>query len=120
MDTQQLEHFRQRLQSERDQLTARQDGLVTASDDQQDGYGVSNHPAESASDAFLRERDMALDSNERDLIAEIDAALGRIARGTYGVCERTGAQIPLERLEALPYARYTIEGQQLVEQEKNT
>ena len=38
-------------------------------------------------------------------IAEIDAALERIRSGNYGVCEKTGEPIPLERLKANPYAR---------------
>lgn len=43
-------------------------------------------------------------------IAEIDAALWRISQGTYGICEKTGKSIPIERLKANPTAR-TIVGE---------
>lgn len=48
----------------------------------------------------------ALDLESVEL-AEIDAALERIRRGTYGVCEATGKPIPKERLRAIPWTRYT-------------
>ncbi len=38
-------------------------------------------------------------------IAEIDAALGRIKDGSYGICQKSGKPIPVERLKANPYAR---------------
>lgn len=38
-------------------------------------------------------------------IVEIDAALGRIKSGSYGICEKSGKPIPVERLKAIPYAR---------------
>lgn len=42
-------------------------------------------------------------------IGQIDDALSRIEKGTYGVCEATGKPISKERLEAVPHTRYSIE-----------
>ena len=119
MTDEQREHFRQLLLNERARLTADSDDLVVqnTNDDEEEDYGATNHPADAATDVFLRERNQALRENADELVSDIDAALGRIDAGTYGICLRTGEQIPLERLEALPYARYTIEGQRLAEQE---
>jgi len=52
-----------------------------------------------------------------DLLREIDDALARIRRGVYGVCELTGSDIPIGRLKALPFARYTMEAQASLERQ---
>lgn len=52
----------------------------------------------------------------RGVVAEVDAALGRLDDGTYGTCERCGTRIPPERLEIMPYARYCVACQQSGEQ----
>lgn len=49
--------------------------------------------------------------HELDRIEAIDAALERIEKGTFGVCVKTGKPIPLERLEAIPYADTTVEAE---------
>jgi RNA polymerase-binding protein DksA len=48
-----------------------------------------------------------LEQGQRTL-AEVEAALGRMDRGTYGVCEGCGEPIPEVRLEALPWARFCV------------
>jgi DnaK suppressor protein len=55
-----------------------------------------------------RERDLALSAQALAAVEEIDGALLKIERGTYGVCESCGELIPAARLEALPYARLCI------------
>jgi RNA polymerase-binding transcription factor DksA len=71
----------------------------------------SMHPADAASDSFDRDLAYSLLSLEQNALAEIDAALQRIRDGTYGVCEITGELIPRQRLEAIPWARCTVEAQ---------
>ena len=44
----------------------------------------------------------------REAVADIDAALARIDRGTYGLCERCGVPIAIERLEAIPHTRSCV------------
>jgi len=60
-------------------------------------------------------------SQEQDALYEIDEALKRIELGTYGKCEMSGKPIPRARLEAIPFARFTVECQsQLEKQSKAT
>jgi len=56
-----------------------------------------------------RERDLALSAQARQTVVEIDAALERMANGTYGYSTVSGAPIPRERLEALPWATVLVE-----------
>ncbi len=70
---------------------------------------VPQHLAEQGSDAYGQSLSLDLAAADRRLIKEIDDALQRIADGTYGVCELTGKPIKNDRLEELPWARYSIE-----------
>ena len=56
-------------------------------------------------------------SQEQDALYEIEEALKRIEVGTYGVCEMSNKFIPHTRLEAIPFARFTVECQQQLEKE---
>jgi RNA polymerase-binding transcription factor DksA len=56
-----------------------------------------------------RERDLALSAQARQIVVEIDAALERMANGTYGYSIVSGAPIPRERLEAIPWATVLVE-----------
>lgn len=56
-----------------------------------------------------RERDLALSAQARQTVAEIDAALERMANGTYGYSVVSGLPIPRERLEAIPWAAVLVE-----------
>src|SRR5215211_3219334 len=69
------------------------------------------HQADAGSDAYDRDFALSLLSQEQDALYEIDEALKRIDGGTYGVCEMSGEKIAQARLEALPFARYTVECQ---------
>ena len=62
-----------------------------------------------------REELSALADGEREQLRQVEEALERIADGSYGFCLETGAPIPLARLEAIPWARYSIEVQELAE-----
>ena len=59
--------------------------------------------------AVERERDLALSNQARQAVEEIDAALGRIKAGTYGICVASGKSIPQERLRAIPWAAERVE-----------
>jgi RNA polymerase-binding transcription factor DksA len=56
-----------------------------------------------------RERDLALSAQARQMVADIDAALERMAKGTYGYSVISGKPIPKERLEAIPWATELVE-----------
>ena len=72
------------------------------------------HPADAGTDSFDRDLVLGIASFEYDGVYEIDAALKRIEEGTYGVCELTGHKIPWERLEAIPWTRFTLEAEKRV------
>ena len=79
------------------------------------------HQADAGSDAYDRDFALSLLSQEQDALYEIDEALKRVELGTYGVCEMSGKPIPHARLEAIPFARFTVECQsQLEKQNKLT
>jgi DnaK suppressor protein len=69
------------------------------------------HQADAGSDAYDRDFALSLLSQEQDALYEIEEALKRIDAGTYGICEMSGKPIAHARLEALPFARYTVECQ---------
>jgi RNA polymerase-binding transcription factor DksA len=75
------------------------------------------HQADAGSDAYDRDFALSLLSQEQDALYEIDQALKRIEMGTYGVCEMSGKQIPKARLEAIPFARFTVECQSQLEKQ---
>jgi RNA polymerase-binding transcription factor DksA len=68
-----------------------------------------NHPADAGTDLFLREEDLALIQNARDILTRIERAFEKIEDGTYGLSDRSGEPIPVERLEAIPYATLTVD-----------
>jgi RNA polymerase-binding protein DksA len=74
------------------------------------------HMADLGTDNFEQEFSLELMDSERRLLVEIDDALNRITAGTYGICEGTGKPITKARLEAQPWARYSVEYAKLVEQ----
>jgi DnaK suppressor protein len=75
------------------------------------------HQADAGSDAYDRDFALSLLSQEQDALYEIDQALKRIELGTYGVCEMSGKRIPHARLEAIPFARFTVECQTQLEKQ---
>lgn len=75
------------------------------------------HQADAGSDAYDRDFALSLLSQEQDALYEIDQALKRIEIGTYGMCEMSGKAIPRARLEAIPFARFTVECQSQLEKQ---
>ncbi len=105
----QLEHFRQRLLRWRDELLAESNHTL-----QHLQQETTQEPdfADRASIETDRAIELRTRDRERKLIAKIDAALQRIADGTYGYCEETGDTISLRRLEARPIATLSIDAQE--------
>ena len=77
--------------------------------------GNDNHLADSATGTLDREIDYTLEENSGQVLRKIDEALERIENGTYGLCQRCGRPIPVERLEARPWARLDIDCQRELE-----
>ena len=82
-----------------------------------DDSGNTSSPADSGTDSFDRDFALSLVSSEQDALNEIEEAILRIKDGSYGVCEITDKAIPAARLSAVPFTRYSVEGQ--AEHERN-
>ena len=107
--------FYNRLLELRDQLLRQMDGLAKESAQEMPGYSL--HMADSGTDNFDRDFALSLLSSDQDAVYEIEEALKRIERNTYGVCELTGKNIPKARLNAIPWTRFTVEAQMKLERE---
>jgi YteA family regulatory protein len=110
VDQEKLAYFKKRLLEERESLLK---GLkdhhnYNLEENMSDAFSefsmYDNHPADVGTEMFEREKDLSLYLKDRETLREIDAALERIENGTYGICTVSGKPIPLERLEAIPYA----------------
>ena len=77
--------------------------------------GVDNHMADTASATYERELDTGFQEGAQHTLEQVEAALGRIDAGSYGVCEVCGEPIGAERLSAIPWARLCIEDQRRAE-----
>ncbi|MES2569056.1 MAG: TraR/DksA C4-type zinc finger protein [Verrucomicrobiota bacterium] len=73
---------------------------------------LKNEPAEIGSESFERDSLLGEAAADQEILGEVYAAISRIENGTYGICELTGRPIPEERLEAIPWTRFTVEAEQ--------
>jgi len=103
------------LQDLRGRLTHQMDDLKKESAEEMSSYSM--HMADSGTDNFDRDSALSLLSSDQDAVYEIDEALKRIEKKTYGVCELTGKNISKTRLTAVPWARYTVEAQAQLEKD---
>ena len=101
-----------RLEAEREQTVRR---LASLTDDfesivaaSKDTNADDEHDPEGTTIAFERSQVSTLVRQAQRHLAEIDAAVERLAAGTYGICERCGQPIGEGRLEARPTARTCI------------
>jgi RNA polymerase-binding protein DksA len=107
--------FKRLLREERDRILAelRHGELAEEAGSQDDARGelahYDDHMADSATETFEREKDLAIEENYKLLLEQVDAALEKIENGTYGLCDRCHKAIAPGRLEALPYATLCIE-----------
>ena len=99
----------------RERLLHQMNGLAKETAEALPGYSL--HMADSGTDNFDRDFALSLLSSDQDAIYEIEEALKRIEKNTYGVCELTGKSIPKARLAAIPWTRFTVEAQAQLEKE---
>lgn len=110
-----IKTFKSRLLEMRSQLTH------TLAETQQEvkrpdeATGYSQHQADQGTDDFDRTINLELTQAEMNLLRQIDHALEKIDEGTYGICDITKEEIPLKRLEAIPYACMTVSAQEKFE-----
>ncbi|WP_308250381.1 TraR/DksA family transcriptional regulator [Sphaerisporangium fuscum] len=107
-----LETLRELLGSEREQTMARVASLSRDRDDIVESSSLvatdDEHDPEGSSTAFERAHVQALLDQAHRHLADLDTALERLSEGTYGVCERCGRPIAVERLRVRPAARTCI------------
>jgi DnaK suppressor protein len=99
----------------RERLLNQMNGLAKESAEEMSSYSL--HMADSGTDNFDRDFALSLLSSDQDAIYEIEEALKRIEKSTYGVCELTQKPIPKARLDAIPWTRFTVEAQAQLERE---
>ena len=87
-------------------------------DDAGDLSGYSQHLADAGTDTADRDFALSLISNEQEALKEIADAIERMKKGSYGTCEITGKPIPAARLIAVPFTRYSLEGQKELERNR--
>jgi DnaK suppressor protein len=108
-----IEVLRERL------VHQRQDIINMVKRDQRAGQEASDDTTDDivdrANNAYHRELMFALSDGERGLLLQVDEALRRIELGTFGTCTHCGTTIAAARLQALPWARYCIDCQELQE-----
>lgn len=117
-----LKKQRQRLVELRDAYLNSAEGVTSQNlrNEGGDASAFGMHQADAGSDAYDRDFALSLLAKEQDAIYEINEALNRIGAGTYGICEMSGATIPEERLEALPFTRFTVACQERLEREQHS
>jgi DnaK suppressor protein len=107
--------FKKRLEELRDQMThlIRDTTEDVKAVDETKGY--SQHQADEGTDDFNRTISLEVSSKEFGILRQIERALEKVEDGTYGICDITGEEIPLPRLEAVPYATMTVKAQEKFE-----
>lgn len=104
-----------RLESVRAALLGEQLDEESARDSVGEVSAIDQHPADLGTETFERERDLSLLEDVEMEIADVRRALVHVGQGTYGLCEACGAQIPDERLVAVPATRFCFEHQTTTE-----
>ncbi|MGH2726361.1 MAG: TraR/DksA family transcriptional regulator [Actinomycetota bacterium] len=114
MEAAELNHYREPLLDQKEALR-KQLTEMGADPDQEntvDGLDFDFGFADSAQSTAERNKVLAVIERLRENLHDVDLALGKIDKGTYGVCERCGEPISPERLEAIPYARLCMKCKQ--------
>ena len=112
-----LEEYRNLLLAKRRQLFAMLNGMEQEAL-RSPGGQLSNmpvHMADMGSDVYEQDFTLGMAEAERKILVEIDAALQRIEDKTFGVCQMSGKPISKARLDAKPWAKYTIEAERIIE-----
>ena len=110
-----LEEFKRRLEELKKQMTQFVLGASEEVKSNDEMRGYSQHQADEGTDDFDRTINLNLTDQEMKVLKQIERALEKMDEGTYGVCDVSGDEIPLKRLEAVPYATMTVKAQEELE-----
>src|SRR6202035_2536783 len=107
--------FKKRLEDMKRQLTHSLKGSTAEVKTPDEATGYSQHQADQGTDDFDRTISLEVTSKEYGILRQIERALEKIDENSYGICDVTGEDIPLARLEAVPYATMTVKAQEKFE-----
>jgi DnaK suppressor protein len=108
-----LAALRQRLETQRDEiLNMYKQDLRAGQESADDG---TEDIVDRANNAYNRELMFSLSDTERTTLLQIENALRRMDEGAYGRCANCGRNIAIARLEALPWARFCVDCQEMAE-----
>ena len=110
-----IAHFKKRLEEMRSQVSRVIAGSKKEVSSPDESKGYSQHSADEGTDDFVKQINLEVTSKEFSILRQIDRALEKIEDGTYGLCDITQEEIPLKRLEAVPYAVMTVKTQEKFE-----
>lgn len=110
-----IDKFKKRLEELKAQLTRTLVGTTREVKRPDEATGYSQHQADQGTDDFDRTTILEVTSKEYEILRQIERALEKISENTYGICDITGNEIPLRRLDAVPYATMTVEAQERFE-----
>ena len=102
---------RELLETERKRLIeemAQSENNASSADERREGSPFGKRE-ETATESFELEKRLALTQHIRELLADMEYALEKLGKGTYGLCDSCGKPIPLARLEAIPQANLCLD-----------
>lgn len=119
MDRKKLAKYRRALEKEYERI------IRSLSDLEKSGFingerpsepsGITSHPADLGTDAFERDLNLGLVTEEHEVLQEVRDALEKIDNGFYGACETCGEPVEEGRLAVIPHARNCLECQKKAE-----
>jgi len=112
MDKKSIGRFKKALEARHRQLRI---GLAQTRQQMAAQHDFGKDEGDRANTSLAREIDLGQKSRDRALLTAVDGALKRINQGTFGECLNCGQEINAKRLEALPWVRYCITCQELID-----
>lgn len=113
LDTTTLAHLKEKLLADKSRLEEELGRFAkptdTLGDYETTFEPIGSDPDENASEVEAYADNLSLEGTLEDNLRDVNDALAKMVAGTYGTCEKTGKEIPLERLEANPAARTVVE-----------
>jgi len=110
-----IERLKKKLEDLKNQLSHSLKGSTAEVKKPDEATGYSQHQADQGTDDFDRTISLEVTSREYAILRQIERALEKIEDGTYGICDITGEDIPIPRLDAVPYATMTVKAQEQLE-----
>ncbi len=110
-----VQKFKKKLEELRGKITQTLSYCEAEVKKPDEATGYSQHQADQGTDDFDRRISLEVTSQEYQVLRQIERALAKIGEGSYGICDISGEEIPVRRLEAMPYANTTVKAQEKLE-----